>query len=57
MSESVFPESATPEVTPIAVQHLDQKPSGGGEEMMGPAAAAIANAYSRRREFGCPNTR
>jgi len=33
-----------PEVTPIVVQHLDQKPSGGGEEMMGPAAAAIANA-------------
>ena len=33
-----------PEVTPIVVQHVDQKPSGGGEEMMGPAAAAIANA-------------
>jgi len=33
-----------PEVTPIVVQHLDQKPSGGGEEMMGPATAAIANA-------------
>ena len=33
-----------PAVTPIVVQHLDQKPSGGGEELMGPAAAAIANA-------------
>ena len=33
-----------PAVTPIVVQHVDQKPSGGGEEMMGPAAAAIANA-------------
>ena len=33
-----------PEVTTVVVQHLDQKPSGGGEELMGPAAAAIANA-------------
>jgi nicotinate dehydrogenase subunit B len=33
-----------PEVTAIVVQHLDQKSSGGGEELMGPAAAAIANA-------------
>ena len=29
-----------PTVTTIVVQHLDQKPSGGGEELMGPAAAA-----------------
>lgn len=35
-----------PTVTTIVVQHLDQKPSGGGEELMGPAAAAIANALS-----------
>jgi nicotinate dehydrogenase subunit B len=33
-----------PQVTTVVVQHLDQKASGGGEEMMGPAAAAIANA-------------
>jgi len=33
-----------PEVTAVVVQHLDQKSSGGGEELMGPAAAAIANA-------------
>jgi nicotinate dehydrogenase subunit B len=33
-----------PMVTTVVVQHLDQKPSGGGEELMGPAAAAIANA-------------
>jgi CO/xanthine dehydrogenase Mo-binding subunit len=33
-----------PEVTTVVVQHLDQKSSGGGEELMGPAAAAIANA-------------
>jgi CO/xanthine dehydrogenase Mo-binding subunit len=33
-----------PEVTTIVVQHLEQKSSGGGEELMGPAAAAIANA-------------
>jgi nicotinate dehydrogenase subunit B len=33
-----------PEVTAVVVQHVDQKPSGGGEELMGPAAAAIANA-------------
>jgi len=45
-----------PTVTTIVVQHLDQKPSGGGEELMGPAAAAIANALSdatgvRLREY------
>ena len=33
-----------PEVTPIVVQRLDQPSSGGGEEVLGPAAAAIANA-------------
>jgi nicotinate dehydrogenase subunit B len=33
-----------PAVTAVVVQHLDQKSSGGGEELMGPAAAAIANA-------------
>jgi nicotinate dehydrogenase subunit B len=34
-----------PEVTPIVVQRLDQKPTGAGEELMGPASAAIANAF------------
>jgi nicotinate dehydrogenase subunit B len=33
-----------PEVTPIVVQRLDQRSTGGGEELLGPAAAAIANA-------------
>jgi nicotinate dehydrogenase subunit B len=33
-----------PAVTTVVVQHLDQKSSGGGEELMGPAGAAIANA-------------
>lgn len=33
-----------PAVTPIVVQRLDQKSSGAGEEVLGPAAAAIANA-------------
>jgi len=33
-----------PNVTPIVVQRLDQPSSGGGEEVLGPAAAAIANA-------------
>ena len=33
-----------PAVTTVVVHHLDDKPSGGGEELMGPAAAAIANA-------------
>lgn len=33
-----------PAVTPIVVQRLDQPSSGGGEEVLGPAAAAIANA-------------
>jgi CO/xanthine dehydrogenase Mo-binding subunit len=33
-----------PTVTPIVVQRLDQPSSGGGEEVLGPAAAAIANA-------------
>jgi nicotinate dehydrogenase subunit B len=34
-----------PEVTPVVVQRLDQKPSGAGEEVMAAAAAAIANAF------------
>src|SRR5258706_1980395 len=33
-----------PAVTPIVVQRLEQPSSGGGEEVVGPAAAAIANA-------------
>jgi nicotinate dehydrogenase subunit B len=33
-----------PEITPIVVQHMDQKSTGAGEELTGPAAAAIANA-------------
>ncbi len=33
-----------PDVTPIVVQRLDQPSSGGGEEVLGAAAAAIANA-------------
>jgi CO/xanthine dehydrogenase Mo-binding subunit len=33
-----------PDVTPIVVQRLDQPASGGGEEVLGAAAAAIANA-------------
>jgi CO/xanthine dehydrogenase Mo-binding subunit len=35
-----------PAVTPVVVQHPDQASSGGGEEVLGPAAAAIANAFS-----------
>jgi CO/xanthine dehydrogenase Mo-binding subunit len=34
-----------PEVTAVVVQHLDEKSSGAGEEVVGPAAAAIANAF------------
>jgi CO/xanthine dehydrogenase Mo-binding subunit len=33
-----------PNVTPIVIQRFDQPSSGGGEEVLGPAAAAIANA-------------
>jgi len=33
-----------PEVTAIVVQQLNEKSSGGGEEVLCPAAAAIANA-------------
>jgi len=33
-----------PEVTPIVVQRLGEPSSGGGEELLSPAAAAIANA-------------
>jgi nicotinate dehydrogenase subunit B len=45
-----------PEVTPIVIQRLNEKSSGGGEEVLGPAAAAIANALFdatgvRLREF------
>jgi nicotinate dehydrogenase subunit B len=34
-----------PEVTPIVVQRLDQRPSGAGEEVMAAASAAIGNAF------------
>jgi nicotinate dehydrogenase subunit B len=34
-----------PEVTPVVVQHLDQRSTGAGEEVMAAAAAAIANAF------------
>ena len=34
-----------PEVTAVVIQHLDEKSSGAGEEVLGPAAAAIANAF------------
>lgn len=45
-----------PEVTPIVIQRLNEKSTGGGEEVLGPAAAAIANALFdatgvRLREF------
>jgi nicotinate dehydrogenase subunit B len=45
-----------PEVTPIVIQRKDEKSTGGGEEVLGPAAAAIANALFdatgvRLREF------
>jgi CO/xanthine dehydrogenase Mo-binding subunit len=33
-----------PEVTPIVVQHLDERSTGAGEEVMGAAVGAIANA-------------
>ena len=38
-----FEES--PEVTAVVVQHLDQRSTGAGEEVMAAAAAAIANAF------------
>jgi nicotinate dehydrogenase subunit B len=34
-----------PEVTPVVIQRLDQASSGAGEEVLGLAAAAIANAF------------
>jgi nicotinate dehydrogenase subunit B len=34
-----------PEVTPVVVQRIDQRPSGAGEEVMAAAAGAIANAF------------
>jgi len=34
-----------PEVTPVVVQQLNEKPSGAGEEVMAAAAAAIGNAF------------
>jgi nicotinate dehydrogenase subunit B len=45
-----------PEVTPIVIQRLNERSTGGGEEVLGPAAAAIANALFdatgvRLREF------
>ena len=32
-------------MTPIVVQRLDEQSTGAGEEVMGAAAAAIANAF------------
>ncbi len=45
-----------PEVTPVVVQRLEERPSGAGEEVMAAGAAAIANAFFdatgvRMREF------
>jgi CO/xanthine dehydrogenase Mo-binding subunit len=34
-----------PNVTPIVIQRTDQASTGAGEEVTGPAAAAIANAF------------
>ncbi|MBV8841775.1 MAG: molybdopterin-dependent oxidoreductase [Bryobacterales bacterium] len=34
-----------PEVTAVVVQHLDQRSTGAGEEVMAACAAAIANAF------------
>ena len=34
-----------PEVTPIVVQRLEERSTGGGEEVLGPAAGASANAF------------
>ena len=34
-----------PEITPIVVQRINDKPNGAGEESMAAAAAAIANAF------------
>ena len=51
-----------PEVTPVVVQHLDQKSSGAGEEVMAATAGAIANAFFdatgvRMREYPMTPTR
>jgi CO/xanthine dehydrogenase Mo-binding subunit len=34
-----------PDVTTVIVQHVDQQPTGAGEEVMCPVPAAIANAF------------
>jgi nicotinate dehydrogenase subunit B len=45
-----------PEITPVVVQRIDEKPNGAGEETMAAGAAAIANAFfdatgKRMREY------
>jgi nicotinate dehydrogenase subunit B len=55
-SYSILRFEEHPEVTPIVIQRLNEKSTGGGEEVLGPAAAAIANALFdaagvRVREF------
>ena len=45
-----------PQVTPIVVQRLDERSTGAGEEVMGAAVGAIANAFfdatgARMREY------
>ncbi len=45
MSYPILRFEECPAVTPIVVQRLDQPSTGGGEEVLSPAAAAIANAF------------
>ena len=45
-----------PEVTPVVVQQLNERSTGAGEEVMGAAVGAIANAFfdatgARMREY------
>ena len=45
-----------PEVTPVVVQQLNERSTGAGEEVMGAAVGAIANAFfdatgTRMREY------
>lgn len=45
MSYPVLRCAESPEVTAIVVRRQDQPSTGAGEEVLGPAAAAIANAF------------
>ena len=49
MSYRILRFAEHPDVVPVVVQRPDYQSTGAGEEVMGATAAAIANAFTRRK--------